>query len=222
VLTYYLFGFIYPFYWLYLTLRNLPNYVLAPRMLRLDMVLFFYYHVFFRSSAHRTQMEAAPRPIGELTYGETPYFALRRALRWVKPTKTDVFYDLGCGRGKLVFYMNQRFRMKAVGVDVIPEFVRVGNALAKRKGFSNVEFRQADLLSLPMDDATLVFVAGTSLEDDTQSRLFEKLETLRLGAHVITTSYSIRSEKFALLKILRVPFSWGVGHLFVHERVSGD
>jgi ubiquinone/menaquinone biosynthesis C-methylase UbiE len=57
--------------------------------------------------------------------------------------------DLGCGTGSLTFEL-ARFARKVIGVDLSNEMLKRGRAIAKERGVGNVEFRQGDLLKLPL------------------------------------------------------------------------
>ena len=66
----------------------------------------------------------------------------------------DTVLDLGSGAGIDVFLASLKVGEtgKAIGVDMTPEMVTRANALAKEKGFSNVEFRLGDIEHLPVDN----------------------------------------------------------------------
>jgi ubiquinone/menaquinone biosynthesis C-methylase UbiE len=57
--------------------------------------------------------------------------------------------DIGCGTGSLTFEL-ARFARKAIGVDLSREMLRRARAAAKERATRNVEFRQGDILKLPL------------------------------------------------------------------------
>lgn len=50
-------------------------------------------------------------------YEATPYKALDRLFQNYRLEKTDKVVDLGCGRGRVVFYIHQRFHVPVTGIE---------------------------------------------------------------------------------------------------------
>lgn len=74
------------------------------------------------------------------------------ALADLKPGETVL--DLGSGAGIDVFLASLKIgsQGKAIGVDMTPQMVKKANALAKDKGYDNVEFRLGEIENLPVAD----------------------------------------------------------------------
>ncbi len=51
-------------------------------------------------------------------YEPTPYRALEKLFRSYKLKKTDEIVDFGCGRGRVAFYIHNRFHVPVVGIEV--------------------------------------------------------------------------------------------------------
>jgi ubiquinone/menaquinone biosynthesis C-methylase UbiE len=62
--------------------------------------------------------------------------------------------DIGCGTGSLTFEL-ARFARKVIGVDLSSEMLRRARAIAKERELANVEFRQGDVLKLPLESHSL-------------------------------------------------------------------
>ena len=58
--------------------------------------------------------------------------------------------DIGCGTGSLTFEL-ARFARKVIGVDLAGEMLRRARGIAKERALENIEFRQGDLLKLPLE-----------------------------------------------------------------------
>ena len=58
--------------------------------------------------------------------------------------------DIGCGTGSLTFEL-ARFARKVIGVDLSGEMLRRARSVAKERALANVEFRQGDVLKLPLE-----------------------------------------------------------------------
>jgi len=84
------------------------------------------------------------------------YFGLRvrnRALAGLVPSKWTVA-DVGCGTGFLLLAVAPLVK-KAIGIDNSPEMLRVARRKAKERGLKNIEFVQADMDAVPLEDGTL-------------------------------------------------------------------
>lgn len=56
--------------------------------------------------------------------------------------KNKSIIDLGCGEGAVLVKLAQRFDIKAIGVDIVEEFIEEANIYAKKYAVSNmVEFK---------------------------------------------------------------------------------
>jgi arsenite methyltransferase len=66
----------------------------------------------------------------------------------------ETVLDLGSGAGIDVFLASLKVgpEGKAIGVDMTPQMVNKANALAKDKGYDNVEFRLGEIENLPVAD----------------------------------------------------------------------
>jgi ArsR family transcriptional regulator len=62
--------------------------------------------------------------------------------------------DLGCGTGTLTFEL-ARFARKVIGIDLSSEMLKRARAIAKQRGVDNVEFRQGDVLRLPVESRSV-------------------------------------------------------------------
>jgi len=58
--------------------------------------------------------------------------------------------DIGCGTGSLTFEL-ARFARKVIGVDLSGEMLRRARDVAKEREVDNVDFRQGDVLKLPLE-----------------------------------------------------------------------
>ena len=51
-------------------------------------------------------------------YEATPYNALEKLFKSYKVKKTDKVVDFGCGRGRVVFYIHNKFKVPVTGIEV--------------------------------------------------------------------------------------------------------
>ena len=72
----------------------------------------------------------------------------------IKTLNYDVVADLGAGEGTLSQLLAQRAR-HVIAVDLSPKMVEYGQALAKKNGLDNLEYREGDIESPPIKARTL-------------------------------------------------------------------
>jgi arsenite methyltransferase len=110
--------------------------------------------------------------------------------------KGDVVLDLGSGAGKDVFLAAQKVGEagRAIGVDMTPEMLALARKNAVKffatTGLSNVEFRQGEIESLPVEDATVDVVVSNcviNLSPD-KPRVFREVHrVLKAGGRMIVS-----------------------------------
>jgi arsenite methyltransferase len=94
----------------------------------------------------------------------------------LKPGETML--DLGSGAGIDVFLASIKVGPtgKAIGVDMTPQMVKKANALAREKGYDNVEFRLGEIENLPLADGSVDTIMSNcviNLSTD-KSRVFKE------------------------------------------------
>ena len=118
--------------------RNFLIYIRFPFFFFLDFFLGYFYLFYYSENQYLQEKKNSEKPFMDLTYGELPYHSFRDVLKHIKVSSNSTFIDLGCGKGKLVFYMNKRFGMRSIGYDVISTFIRTSKALVKRYSLKNI------------------------------------------------------------------------------------
>ena len=117
-------------------------------------------------------------------YGGTSYRAVRDLFRRLALAPDDVFYDLGCGYGRVLLYgaltSGARFR----GIELIAERAAHVNAAAARLGVPNVDARAGNVLTSALRDGTVFFMFHPFF----QTVIGDVVETL----HRVATTKEIR------------------------------
>ena len=149
----------------------------------------------------RAQRRPQRRP--DVIFVPTPMETVAEMLRLANIRAGDVLYDLGSGDGRIPIMAAQRFRIRAVGIEIDPALVAEANARAESEGVADlVSFRQADLFQTDLREATVVTLY---LSDSLNLRLRPKLlRELRPGARII--SHDFRMGDWPPEQTVRVPW----------------
>jgi len=162
---------------------------------------------------------------GAPTYGEIVWDSAAELFKELKLTKKDVFYDLGCGTGKLVAqaYMQTPVK-KAVGVDlsrtrlthaqsVQEGIISQANKVLGKKKFKKKkwEYRLENILETSIDDATVVYLGSTCYSDELMQGLTDRLAECKSGLRVLTLKQLSFHPDFKLVKTYNLPMTWSSG-----------
>jgi SAM-dependent methyltransferase len=156
-------------------------------------------------------------------YGETPLTSMERICKECPITPQDRVYELGCGRGRSCFWLNAFFHCQVVGIDEVPEFIQRATAIKNRFHLDQVEFLQEDFLTADYRDATVIYLYGTSLEEEMIKQLVKRFASLPVGTRVISVSYPLTEymddSSFEVMKRFSVPFPWGSADVYLQIKV---
>jgi len=111
-------------------------------------------------------------------------------LRMARVGKDDVVYDLGSGDGRVVIAAARLYGARGIGFELDPELVRRALDNAHRANVSHlVEFRQQDVLTVDLSDATVVTVY---LSREANLKLRPRLlSQLRPGARIVSHEFDM-------------------------------
>lgn len=103
--------------------------------------------------------------------------------------QNDTILDAGMGPGIYTFEILRRYNLEnIVGVDISERFVSIAREKAARREYNNVEFKIADLESLPFKDDTFdkIICSGVLLlVPDQQKALSELHRVLKKGGKIV-------------------------------------
>lgn len=93
-----------------------------------------------------------------LRYEGVPYAVVRAVLRWAKVDRRDVFYDLGAGHGRTLFYGALTTPARFCGIEIVPQRLAAMNLVRQRLGLDSVAIRGGNVCDEPFEDGTIFFL----------------------------------------------------------------
>jgi len=138
------------------------------------------------------------------TYGEIKPESVRLFYPFFQ--KDDVFYDLGCGTGKVVLQVAYEKDIKSIGVELNKERLEIARSVSDEMGMSDkVQFIEGDISEMSYEGGTVFYVCSTCFNDELMHLLWKKLSKVKSIRYI----FSLRPfpSKIEKLKIT-VPTSW--------------
>jgi protein-L-isoaspartate O-methyltransferase len=137
----------------------------------------------------------SPRYSNKLApYVASPARVVDRMLQMAKVKPGETLYDLGCGDGRILIAAVEKYKVKAVGVEISPKLAARATASIEKAGLeSQARVIQGDLLSVDFTGADVVTIY---LESQLNAQLRPLLEKyLKPGARVVSHDYEIPGWK---------------------------
>ncbi len=158
-------------------------------------------------------------------YGETPLQAYALLAHHLNLSHEDTFIELGCGRGRGLFFLNHLTGCLAIGVERIPLFVKKAFQVIERYQLGHqVKIIVGDFLEkLPTSSGRAVFyLYGTTLSAQEIQRLICQLRSYSKNSIYLTVSYPLSdySAAFCTEKAFTLPFLWGRTTVYLQSQLS--
>jgi len=127
-------------------------------------------------------------------YVSSPVRVVDRMLELANIKPGETVYDLGSGDGRVLIAAVEKYKARAVGIEISPKLVAEASAHIEKLGLSDqARVIQGDVLRADLSRADVVIIyLVTSLNEKLRPR-FEKL--LRTGARVISHDYAVPGWK---------------------------
>ncbi len=127
-------------------------------------------------------------------YVPSPEPIVERMLEAAELKPGETLYDLGCGDGRILFLAAQRYRAKAVGVELSAKLVQQARDQVRQLGLQNrVTVIEGNLLDVDLRSADVVTLYLMRLSNE---RLKPNLlKQLHAGARVVSHDYEIPGWK---------------------------
>lgn len=157
-------------------------------------------------------------------YGETPLTVFHDMFSKGGLLPSDCFMDLGCGRGRGVFFASLLWGCKSIGIDIVPLFCQEAKKIAETI-FSSVSsppsFLCGDLTALDWElQGSFFYFYSLCLSKEKLLSIVQKLEKTKPRSKIITVSAPLTelSSAFCLLSSWGAQFPWGETKLFLQEK----
>jgi protein-L-isoaspartate O-methyltransferase len=136
-----------------------------------------------------------PRYVNKLApYVNSPARVVDRMLELANIKPGETVFDLGCGDGRILIAAVEKYKAKAVGIEISPKVVAEANAnIHKAKIEGQARVIQGDLLQADLTGADVVTIyLTTSFNEELRPRL-EKF--LKPGSRVVSHDYAMTGWK---------------------------
>lgn len=156
------------------------------------------------------------------TYGETPLTTMDVISQECCLGSQDVFFELGCGRGRSCFWLHAFVGCQVYGVEYLPAFVKIAQSVKRHYQIKPVKFIYKDILDVDLSRATVVYFYGTCSEDLLIEKLCKTFQTLSSDTKIITISFSLTDyhPQFKVVKSFRVKFPWGETNAYLQVPIQ--
>lgn len=150
-------------------------------------------------------------------YGETPYDVSLSICQHVGLGPDDTLFDLGCGRGKMVFASHLGCGCRAVGVDLLPTYIDNAQSIARALGLSAIRFEREDVLTIDLADATAIFINGFTFSENVAGGLRARISVLDDGVWWISVGRPWDHPRLHLHDTRLYAFSWGRAEVWFYR-----
>jgi SAM-dependent methyltransferase len=136
--------------------------------------------------AHLDKRGVYPYALYLPTPQDQHYQQLEPLINFIGARPEDVFYDFGCGDGRVCIEVARRYGCRSIGIDALKDNTDRAAKLAGEEGLSHLtEFRWENIFEADFSDATVVFMY---LLTDVVGKVARVLDR-RPGIRVITQSF---------------------------------
>jgi SAM-dependent methyltransferase len=142
-----------------------------------------------------------PRYVKKLApYVASPERVVDRMLELANIRPGEMVYDLGCGDGRILIAAVEKYKAKAVGVEISPKVAAQARLRIRKEGIDGqARVIEGDLLETDFTGADVVTIyLTTSFNEELRPRL-EKY--LKPGARVVSHDYAVPGWKPARVDI---------------------
>lgn len=151
-------------------------------------------------------------------YGETPLVTYEAIANAVSLQPTDLFLELGCGRGRGALFIAHFYQCSVIGIDWVDTFIDIANALVQDYHMPKISFLAGDYFTLDWGNPTVIYLFGTTLSDEDIRRLIPRFLSYPTS-RIVTVSFPLShySDQFHIEKFLTGEYPWGQTEIYINR-----
>jgi len=189
----------------------------VPGLRDVEIQIFFYYVVKLSPIYIFLDRRQFNYPVDNFIYGEIPYQICREFVEIADITEKDVVYDLGCGRGKFLFFVRLFTNARCIGVDLLPTYIKCASRIIEKLKIKRIHFFCEDMLNVDLLTASVILIHGTTFTKELREELLKKFERLRPGARLISITKPFKHPRLKLFYKGDFLLSWGISTVYFYR-----
>lgn len=133
---------------------------------------------------HNSGQTGEIKPIDDVSvFVPTPVAIISKALKAADITSNDIIYDLGCGDGRVCIVASKLYRAKSYGIERDKQLADLARQNVKDNKIQDLaQIYRGDILTMPFDDATLIYLY---LMPELSRKLVPELQKLKVGTRIV-------------------------------------
>ncbi len=159
-------------------------------------------------------------------YGETPLTVFHQMFQNGGLSRNDCFVDLGCGRGRGVFFATTIWGCNSIGIERVPVFCKkaqeISLLLASQSHIKPPKIFCEEIGSFNLTLGSFFYFYAICMEEEDLIASISHLEKILSGSKLITVSFPITeySNSFSLLSSWESTYPWGKTDIFLYVKNS--
>lgn len=158
-------------------------------------------------------------PANDLIYGETPLLTAWQILTRLGVDQADHVVEVGGGRGLMSLVAVAAFGCRATMFEIVPSFVEKTRQVSRLLGLKRLLAQEADILETELPEATVYYVAVSTLGPKSWKRLQRQLAVAPVGVKAVSLSEPLDPKVWEVYEQATLKFSWGENRVFLHTRI---
>lgn len=121
-----------------------------------------------------------PANVGSPVYGEIMYEGTESLVKKFSEhfNENTIFYDLGCGLGKMVLHIGLKYNpKKSIGIEYSKERASAAKSLKEKyaKDKENIIFEKGNVLDFDLSNATVVYMDNTVFPNHINTKIYNMI-----------------------------------------------
>ncbi len=166
-------------------------------------------------------------------YGETPNVVLEQMVSNAGLNKNMSIAELGCGRGRVSFWLHHHIQCHVVGIDIVPSFVMRARQVCKQRQLQYIEFEQTLIQDFDFNSIDAIYFYGAAFPDEVIECILKKIISLQKDITIISLGVSLYenyvnhsplvslncSPKYTFHQLKKIPVKlvWGNSYAYIER-----